>query len=396
MNPLAAKWCLDPEVVYLNHGAYGACPRDVLRRQQELRDELERQPVAFFERRYNDLLDEARSRLGEFLGADIEGLARVPNATTGVNTVLRGLTPRPGDELLVTDHAYNACRNALAEVARDAGATVVVAAIPFPLESPEQVVDRVLSRVTDRTTFALLDHVTSPTGLVLPVVPITRALEERGIAVMIDGAHVPGMLPLDLEALGASWYTGNGHKWICAPRGAAFLWARADRRETLRPLVISHGTNLRRPGRSRFHDEFDWTGTDDPTAFLSLPAALAAVGGMVEGGWPEVQRRNHDLVLAGRQLLLDALDLPAPAPETMIGTLAGIPLPELPAGGRFGSDPLQRKLIETYRIEVPIMRPPVSPRRVLRISAQLYNEIGHYELLAGALRNELANQRVNP
>jgi isopenicillin-N epimerase len=386
MNPFAEKWCLDPDVVYLNHGAYGACPRDVLLRQQELRDEIERQPTGFFDRRYNDLLDEARSRLAEFIGADAEGLARVPNATTGVNTVLRSLTPRPGDELLVTDHAYNACRNALVEVARDAGATVVVAKIPFPLESAEQVVDCVLSRVTDKTTFALLDHVTSPTGLVLPVGPITRALEDRGVAVMIDGAHVPGMLALDLESLGASWYTGNGHKWICAPRGAAFLWARSDRRDDLRPLVISHGTNLRRPGRSRFHDEFDWTGTDDPTAFLSLPAAIDTVGGMVEGGWPEVQRRNHDLVIAGRRVLLDALEIPAPAPEEMLGTLAAVPLPDLPASGRFGADPLQRELIENYRIEVPIMGPPVSPRRVLRISAQLYNEIGHYEKLAAALR----------
>jgi len=228
--------------------------------------------------------------------------------------------------------------------------------------------------------------VTSPTGLVLPVEQITRVLERRGVAVMIDGAHVPGMLPLDLEGLGASWYTGNGHKWVCAPLGAAFVWARADRREGLRPLVISHGTNLRRPGRSRFHDEFDWTGTDDPTAFLSLPAAIDTVGAMVEGGWPEVQRRNRALVLAGRQILLDALDLPAPAPAEMIGTLAAIPLPDLPAGGGFGSDPLQRALRETHRIEVPIMGPPVSPCRVLRISAQLYNQIEHYEQLADALR----------
>ena len=390
MGSFAEHWCLDEGVIYLNHGAYGACPRRVLELQQERRDEMERQPVAFFERRYNVLLDEARERLAGFVGADPEGIVRVANATSGVNTVLRCLTLKPGDELLVTDHAYNACRNAMNEVARSAGAKVVVAEIPFPIDRPEQVVDLVLSHVGDRTVFALIDHVTSPTALVLPVESITRELEGRGVSVMIDGAHAPGMLPLDIGSLGASWYTGNGHKWICAPRGAAFLWARPDKRETLRPLVISHGVNLPRAGRSRYHDEFDWTGTEDPTSFLSLPAAINTVGSMVDGGWPEVRRRNRALVLSGRRALIEALNLPSPAPEEMIGTIAAIPLPESASNERYGADPLQGKLREDYGIEVPIMAPPVSPRRVLRISAQLYNEPAHYNALANALSRELS------
>jgi isopenicillin-N epimerase len=168
MSSLAQHWCLDEGVIYLNHGAYGACPRRVLELQQELRDEMERQPVAFFERHYNALLDVARERLADFVGADADGIVRVANATTGVNTVLRCLALKPGDELLVTDHAYNACRNAMNEVARSAGARVVVAEIPFPIDGPERVVDLVLSHAGDRTVFALLDHVTSPTALVLP------------------------------------------------------------------------------------------------------------------------------------------------------------------------------------------------------------------------------------
>jgi len=390
MGSLAEHWCLDEDLVYLNHGAYGACPRRVLELQQELRDEMERQPVAFFERRYNALLDEARERLAEFVGAEPDGIVRVANATTGVNTVLRCLTLDPGDELLVTNHAYNACRNAMNEVARSAGAKVVVAEIPFPIDRCERVVELVLSHAGDRTRFALIDHVTSPTALVLPVEPITRELESRGVPVMIDGAHAPGMLPLDIGSLGASWYTGNGHKWVCAPRGAGFLWARPDKREALRPLVISHGVNLPRAGRSRYHDEFDWTGTDDPTAFLSLPAAIDTLGSMVDGGWPEVRRRNRALALAGRGALINALNLPSPAPEEMIGTIAAIPLPGSVSNQRYGADPLQEKLRQDYRIEVPVMAPPVSPTRVLRISAQLYNEPAHYEALANALSRELS------
>ena len=389
MNRFAEHWRLDPEFVYLNHGAYGACPRAVLRYQRELRDTIERQPVVFFEDRYFAMLDAARAGLARFIGAREDGLAAVPNATTGVNTVLRSLSVGAGDQLLVTDHAYNACRNALDDVARGARAEVRVVRIPFPVESPEQVVELVLSQVTERTTFALLDHVTSPTGLVLPVETLAQELERRGVAVLIDGAHAPGMLPLDVEASAASWYTGNGHKWICAPRGAAFLWIREDRRDAIQPLVISHGRNLRREGRSRFHDEFDWTGTGDPTAFLSFPSAIETIGGFVDGGWPEVRRRNRELVLQGRQILLEALDLSAPAPEQMIGSLAAIPLPDLDGFDRFGADPLQRTLRDKERIEVPIMGPPVSPCRVLRISAQLYNQLEHYERLAVALRREL-------
>jgi len=390
MGSLTKHWCLDDGVVYLNHGAYGACPRRVLEHQQELRDAMERQPVAFFERRYNGLLDESRERLAEFVGADPEGIVHVANATTGVNTVLRSLRLKPGDELLVTDHAYNACRNAMNEVARSSGAMVVVAKIPFPIDRPEQASDQIFSHAGDRTVFALIDHVTSSTALVLPLETIVPALETRGVEVMIDGAHAPGMLPLEIGSLGASWYTGNGHKWLCAPRGAGFLWARPDKRETLHPLVISHGVNSPRPGRSRYHNEFDWTGTGDPTAFLSLPAAIDHVGSMIEGGWPEVRHRNRELALAGRRRLLDTLKVPSPAPEEMIGTIASIPLPDLVSDERYGADPLQRKLLEVYAIEVPVMAPPMSPKRVLRISAQLYNRPAHYEALASALGEELS------
>jgi isopenicillin-N epimerase len=391
-SPLAHHFTLDPEVTFLNHGSFGACPRAVQQVQQGIRDEIERQPVRFFVREYADRLDEARSALATFLGADPDGLVAVPNATAGVNTVLRSARLEPGDEIVVTDHEYNACRNALDVVATERGANVVVARIPFPGATPEGVQAAILGAVSPRTRLALVDHVTSPTGMVLPIADIVRALAGAGVDALIDGAHAPGMLALDLDAIGAAYYTGNGHKWLCAPKGAAFLYVRADRRSAVRPLVISHGANSPRPGRSRFHDEFDWTGTADPSAFLSLPAAIRFVGSLVPGGWDEVRSRNRALVLAGREAVRAALDVDAPCPESMIGSLAAVPLPDgvgaVPRSALY-VDPLQDVLLGRHGIEVPIVPWPAPPQRLVRISAQIYNAAAEYDALAAALRELL-------
>ncbi|MDY7091831.1 MAG: aminotransferase class V-fold PLP-dependent enzyme [Acidobacteriota bacterium] len=403
-SELAGNWTLQPGLSFLNHGSFGACPRPVLDLQQQLRAELEEQPVEFFVRRLPDRLDAARERLADFLGADPEDLVVVPNATAGVNTVLRSLlaasasepTWEAGDELLTTDHAYNACRNALEFVARGAGARVRVATVPFPLEDPQQVVDTVLGAVTERTRLVLLDHITSPTGLVFPLEQLVRALDARGIDTLVDGAHAPGMLDLDLDALGAAYYTGNCHKWPCAPKGAAFLHVRRDRQDGIEPLSISHGANVRRAGRSRFHDAFDWTGTDDPTAFLCVPKALETVAALVPGGWPEVRRRNRELALAARRHLCAALEVGEPSPESMIGSLAAVPLPDRPqeeaSAGALYTSALQQKLLQEHHIEVPIVPWPAPPHRLVRISAQLYNTEEQYRHLARALVEELSEE----
>ncbi|HET7341515.1 MAG TPA: aminotransferase class V-fold PLP-dependent enzyme [Methylomirabilota bacterium] len=389
---LASRWALDPAVVFLNHGSFGACPREVLERQAELRAQMEAEPVRFLSRELDERLDGARRALAAFLGADEHDLAFVSNATGGVNAVVRSLTLAAGDELLTTDHAYNACRNALEFAAERAGARVVVARLPVPVPSADAVVDAVLAHVTPRTRLALLDHVTSPTGLVLPIERLIAALGVRGVDVLVDGAHAPGMVPLDLATLGAAYYSGNCHKWLCAPKGSAFLWVRRDRQERVRPLTISHGANMARPGRSRFRVEFDWTGTADPTGWLAVPTAIACVGAMLPGGWPAVMARNRSLALQARNWLAAAAGTTPPCPESMIGSLASIVLPDgdtTDIGWR-RPDPLQRRLFDTWHIEVPVMSWPAPPHRLLRVSAALYNEADDFARLADALAKELA------
>jgi isopenicillin-N epimerase len=388
-------WPLDPNVVFLNHGSFGSCPRVVLDFQRELRDRLERQPVRFFVREFEALWDAARHALAQFVGADGDDLVFVPNATSGVNAVLRSLQFQPGDELLVTDHEYNACRNALNSVAERSGARVVVAPIPFPFRSEDELVPPILEAVTPKTRLTLLDHVTSQTGLVLPLQRLVRELTARGIDSLVDGAHAPGMVPLNLREINAAYYTGNCHKWLCAPKGAAFLHVRRDRQKLIRPLTISHGANSPRTDRSRFLIEFGWMGTGDPTPCLSVPEALRFMGSLLPGGWPDVMRRNRELVLAARGALAAALKVALPCPDEFIGSLATLPLPDAldatPSKSPLYLDPLQDKLLAEHGIEVPIIPWPAPPKRLLRVSAQLYNSLPQYERLADALTGRLGS-----
>ena len=373
-------WLLDPAVVFLNHGSFGATPRAVLETQMELRSRLERQPVRFMNRELEPLLDDARQRVASFVGADPSGLAFVTNTTSGVNTVLRSLDLDQYDELVVTNQEYNACRNAIDYAAGIAGSRVVVVDIPFPIADSEEIVARVMERVTDRTRLVLIDHVTSQTALIMPVERIIRELSARGIDTLVDGAHAPGMLPLDITKLGAAYYTANLHKWVCAPKGSAFLSVRQNRRATVRPLSISHGATSARSDRSRFLLEFDWMGTADPTAWLAAPSAIEFMGSLLPGGWSELMERNHRLALRGRDIVASALGVASPAPDHLLGSMAALPLPD-------GDESLHDVLLDRFNIEVPVTTWPHPPKRVIRVSAQIYNEVEDYEKLAEALRH---------
>lgn len=397
---LGARFSFDRTLTFLNHGSFGAPPREVIEARREIEDRMERDPIDFFLRRLEPLLDESRAALAPFVDAAVEDLAFVPNATTGVNAVLAWFPLRAGDDVLVTDHGYAACTHAARGWAERVGARVVEAHLPFPPGDATELADAVLKAVTPRTRLALLDHVTSPTALVLPLEQILPALHERGVPTLVDGAHGPGFLPLSLRALDADYYVANLHKWCLAPKGAGFLWVNPRRRGTVRPTVLSHGAGSTRTDRPRLHLDFDWTGTSDPSPYLAVPAALRALASLHPGGFPGLLHANRSLALRARDLLTERMHVDARVPAELLGPMVSLPLPPrgAPAPGRpppprGGIDALTDWLHFERRVVAPVIAFPESPARLVRVTAHVYNGLTDYERLADALRDGLEVER---
>lgn len=374
VRDVRAEWELRPDVAFLNHGSFGAVPRRVSACQERWRKRIEAEPVEYLGRRMPGLVEEAKRPVAKLLGMKVEDFGLVTNATEGVNAVLRSLRFERDDELLTTDHVYNAVYKAMLNVAEMAGARVIKAPVALPVVGAEQVVEAVMSRVTDRTKLVVIDHATSPTALIFPVERIVKLCAARGVDVLVDGAHAPGMLPLDIESIGAAYYAGNLHKWVCAPRGCGFIWVRKDRRELIHPCVVSHdyGNGLQK--------EFNWQGTRDFTAWLALPAAVSF---LTELGWDEVRRHNHNLAKWGRQLIEERLSAAPIAPTKMMGSMGAVLLPRGIDGMK-----LQQPLYDQFRIEAPFM--VNEGLHFVRVSAHLYNRPEDYERLADALGKLLA------
>lgn len=372
---LRAQWGLDPSVTFLNHGSFGAAPRSVLLAQARWREEMESEPVEFFTRRLPVLLKAAREKLARFLGADPEGLVFVPNATTGASTVLGSLDLKEGDGIVITDHGYGAVNNAVLALAERRGLAVQLARVQFPLSSTAQIVGAVERAMHGNTRLIVVDHVTSPTALVFPVEQLV-ALGRGRIPVLVDGAHAPGMLALAIAALGADFYVGNLHKWLCAPKGAAFLWVAPKWREKIHPLVTSHGW------KKGFLQEFDWTGTFDPSAYLSVSAAIDH---LLSLGAEKVRESNHALVQRGREVVAEALrvELPHADDPALYGSMAAIPFPlREPATPQLLAH-LRNRMYDEHKVEVPFTA--FDHRIWVRPSGQVYNAPEDYEKLARAL-----------
>jgi isopenicillin-N epimerase len=382
-------WALDKKVIYLNHGAFGACPIPILQKQNEYREWLEKEPVSFVIRELPHLWEASKSKLAEFINCDSEDLVFVPCATNGVNTVLKSLKFQKDDEILTYDHEYFACKNALDYVAEREGLKVVVAKVPFPLQSTDEAFEAIIKCITPKTKLVLIDHITSPTGLILPIPQIVKKLNEMGIESLIDGAHAPGMIPLDLKNLGATYYTGNCHKWLCSPKGAALLYVTKSRQNDIHPLSMSYnisGNSL--SDWSQYITEFYWSGTYDPSAYLCIKDSIEFMESLLPGGWDDIMARNHSLALEGRKIICDALNMDIPCPDEMIGALASFTAPDTKFSGPLPKgyiDEAQNKLFKDFRIEVPFGYWPSLPKRVFRISAQIYNSIGQYKRLADCL-----------
>ena len=349
---LSEFWDLNPSIVFLNHGSFGACPKAVMDHQFQLRKELESDPIQFLDVKAKELWAESIQILSEFINADKEGLTFVPNATSGVNTVLRSLDLKPNDEILVPDHSYQACWNAVDFVTKRAGAKTAVVPIEFPIESPEQVTKAILSNVTKRTKLALIDTVTSPTGIRLPFEQIVSELQSRGVDVLLDAAHGPGIVNLNLKNLKPAYATGNAHKWLCTPKGAAFLYIREDKREEIHPLTISHGASVGGTINEKIRLEFDWTGTQDITPWLCIPKSIEFVGELMKGGWSDIMEHNRVLAVKARDILLDVLQTPKLCPDSMIVGLSAVALPgeSVATKSVLEPDPLHTLLYEKYNV----------------------------------------------
>lgn len=383
-DPLAPNlrdlWQLAPGVAFLNHGSFGAVPRAVAAVQDDWRRRVEAEPVELLARRWRQLVADARRPVAAFLGCDPAHLGFVSNATEGVNCVLRSLSVGPGDELLTTTHVYHAVRQAMRFVCGRSGAAYREVDVPLPIPSADRVVGAVVDALRPTTRLLVLDHVTSPTGLVFPVGATAEACAARGVDVLVDGAHAPGMVPLDLEALGrrgVGYYAGNLHKWCCAPKGTAFLWARADRRNAVRPLVISHWAG------EGFEAEFHWQGTRDHSAWLSAGAAVDFMG---QWGWDRVRAHNHALAVWAHAMLCDRLGVEptSPVDGSLLGSMAAVRLPPpLDRMTDADQDRLQQALYDEHRIEAMLVG--WGGQRFVRVACQVYNTADEYERLATAI-----------
>ncbi len=329
-------------------------------------------------------------KLEDFTGASPGSLVLVPNATTGVNTILSNLTFNPGDELIVTGQEYFASRNALQLHADRNEAKIIDVPIDVPVRGPDQVVDSIMSHVTGRTVLVLVDHVSSPTGMVLPVAELVQKLQPLGIDVLIDGAHGPGMLPLNLDEMGAAYYTGNCHKWMCSPGSVAILYVRPDRQDGFRPVIMSHFASDFSSDLSEFQAEFFWNGTIDPTPVMTVPFTVDYLQKLHPDGWSGIMRDNHDKAVRAARLLCKETGLQLSCPESMLGSMGALILPyrkpsSLPPPE--GIDPLQNWLLNEKHVEIPVIYTDNPPGRFLRFSAQLYNGDSEYEYLASSLRD---------
>jgi isopenicillin-N epimerase len=378
---LRDEFLLDPDVVFLNHGSFGACPRPVFETYQRWQLELERRPVEFLGRRLEGLLAEARARLAAYVGARADDLVFVPNATSALTVVARSLPLEPGDEILATDHEYGACDLLWRHVCNRAGASYVKAPVPLPVTTREEIVEAVSSRLTPRTRALFVSQVTSPTALVLPVAELCSRARAAGVLAVVDGAHGPGQLPLDLDSLGADVYAGNCHKWLCAPKGSGFLWARPEAQEWLEALVVGWGFG----DDATFLTRNERQGTRDPAAFLTVPTAIEW---QEANGWDEARARCRALARLARDRLAELTGTPPLAPDGLLAQMTSALLP--PCDGK----QLQRRLYDEHRVEVPVYE--WNGQALLRASFQGYNGEDDLERLLAALARLLPDQTSAP
>ncbi|MEE9464513.1 MAG: aminotransferase class V-fold PLP-dependent enzyme [Candidatus Neomarinimicrobiota bacterium] len=380
-TPLKSQYLLDPQFIFLNDGAFGSCPRPVFEAYQAWQKRIEGRPEEYLWRNREQYLAPVRQALARYLGADPANLAFVPNATTGINIVARSLKLQAGDEILASNHEYGAIDRTWAFIAAKTGARYINRVLPPPLTTHDDFIEVFWGAVTDQTRIICLSHITSPTALIFPIAEICARARQAGITTIIDGAHAPGQLDLDLETLGADYYTGNGHKWLGAPRGSAFLYARPEVQSLVEPLIVSWGYQSDHPSGSTFQDYLGWTGTRDLSPYLATAAALDFIA---DNDWAQVRRRCHRMALDGLARLQSLTGEPPMCenPEQWIAQMFAVLLPE-----RVEPEKLEAELLARYRIEVPIKS--WQDKKLVRVSIPAYTSEQDLEQLETALQELL-------
>jgi isopenicillin-N epimerase len=383
MDTIKDQFLLDPEVVFLNHGSFGAVPRVVFEAYQRWHSELEKQPVKFLGRDIFDHFRNARKRLGGYLGADPNCLVFIPNATFGVNLVTHSLDLKKDDEVIISNHEYGACENAWKYITKRSGAKLISVDIPLPLPPPERISNLIWEATTKRTKLIFLSQITSPTAIRLPVEEISQRANEEGIMVFIDGAHAPGQIPVDLEGLGADFYTGNCHKWMMAPKGSAFLYSRLDRQDLLEPLIVSWGWGDNSPyvGDTKFFQEQEWWGTINPASYLSVSAAIQF---HEDNNWDVIRQQCSSMLSETIREIENLTGLPSIYGENRENfvQIAAAELPE-----EWHPEKIQGWLYDKYRIEIPVIK--WEGRWLIRPSVQGYNTQKELSYLLSALEEYL-------
>jgi isopenicillin-N epimerase len=390
-SPLIQHWKLNKNIVYLNHGSFGATPTKVLEKQLQLQMENEAEAIEFYIDKLPNLINTSKAALANYVGTDSNNIVFIQNTTTGVNTILNSLTANEGDEWLTTNHAYGACVHAFKHFATKHKCNVVTAIIDYPIISEDAILEAIEKSITPKTTIALMDYVTSASAIILPIKKIIDLLHSKGIKVIVDAAHAPGMVDFNIEVLQPDFFIANCHKWICSPKGSAFIYVAPQHQPSVNPLVISHYNDTNEGEATHWSNQFMWDGTHDYSAYICVKDALEYMPALIDGGWDAIKKHNHELVWAAANKIATALQVTLPVPKAMVGAICNIPMPDgVAAAKKFHSNvALKDTLFHKYKIEVPIFMFPTAPTQWLRISAQLYNSMEQYDYLLACLKEEL-------
>jgi isopenicillin-N epimerase len=385
-STLFEKWNLNPSIVHLNHGSFGGTPKFIIDKQKEYIDKLESEPVDFSVRQWYPLYYENKKALADFVGTSEHHIYLVPNTTIGINHILHN-QKESNKQWLTTNHAYGACIHAFHKIGEERGNEIIKVQIPFPLHSENEILEQLENNLSPRTSLALIDYITSATAIIFPIKKIIDLLHNRGVKVIVDAAHAPGMVDFNIDALDADYFVANCHKWICSPKGSAFVYVNPKHQKEYKPIFYSFYNDWNTEEAAHWSNQFIWEGTKDYSAYLCIKDALSYMPSLINGGWNEIRTHNRNLAIQGAKLIANKLGVELPVPESMLGSIVNIPLWDDKIPLKFFNYYTEVKniLYDKYKIEVPCILFPQAPKQYVRVSAQLYNSIEEYEYLGNCL-----------